>query len=1276
MKKIKINTRQLFFKISFLIFSGLFLMLPIFCRAMPPGTLLYRTSTDGKMYGYTNDPIIYAEKGIVKNVYSGHVGIYIGQEDGVDYVVEALSDGIVKTPAQYFVNEANKEKFLGAKIPKDLSPLQQAKVVALAKSLVDKKLKYDFDFKAQKGPQSGEWTCVGLTEKIYESADISNPNNLDALEYDPNYYALDITPDGFDNVNVFNERGDCFSTSREFSKIAPYKNLLIPAPELIGYDAGREYQGERYIFLPYTQFLQPSLEDVETDIQISSNFPDSEIRGQTSTLGLVLRWSLINNPLSSLKNIARQTKEFALNLKDKIFGDNSSEITLNESDLKIEPAAKTTTKKINSKTPTVQKKVTVKKADSKINSKQVAEKKPSTVKVAVKKTTSKEEPAPVAPAPKAATQKTNKQNNKTVKAAIYNKTNDQVSQASNPPVNNSYSANTGSSNTSASSNSSSSSSSSSSSNTSVVFPDILINKIYSTGNNDWLELYNPSDQEFDLATAGYRLEKSKTADDPSLIMRIGNLEDGSYPGGTIIPAHGKYLIVKNEANDYYRLQADALATRPDFSWPVSEYTLYLGTDTISSSADSDIVDVVGFGSGATYFLGTAPAPAITDNYILNRVGTSSNNFIDFNLVKADDPGIIWEIASTTEETATSTETATTTEETASTTAATSTSETASSTNEIEPVGSALISKIYSTGANDWLELYNPSDYELDLSVAGYRLEKTKTAEDPDLLMRFGNLEDGYYPGGTIIPAHDYYLIARDDANDYYKNKAQAIATRDEFSWTGSGHTIYLGNEAISSSTDEDIIEAIGFGPEATYYQGTGPAKEIRDNYVLTRIATSSDNYFDFDLFPADDPGIIWATTTTATSSLGLFIPPLPIESSGIRNLWHFDECYGSGKWAVGRWDCSREIGLDYEPLAMTLEPEVDLNNFSVSFYYKKSRYSPNIDFRLANLAGQYLRIDLQSGLLQIEGLPNSGYFYYNIFSDDLWHQFTLVVNREIGYWAVYLDGEEKHKQAFIQTLPRNLTNLTIDGNQGTVLIDEIAIWQRAIAPLEASVNFQAQAPFSPIAEREPQQPVSLTYFWDFQEGDESAGIATTTQDDLQGIKINVLPDYWTWRELNNSALKINYQKNLSADFPKMLGRRDLSLDFWWRNSSYPRGGRARISLRHDNEEMMSLVADYYRQEFSFNRNSGILREGINDAISYDNNWHHLALTYDSYRYLLRFYVDGEEKKSFPFFWIKNEETPNCLEIIGESDSSEIDNLGIWEGTLSPQQIKDIYNNIR
>ena len=290
---------------------------PLSVAALEPGTILYRTSGQGKMYGYSSRELIKENYGVITNVYSGHAGIYIGQEDGVHYVVEALGTGVVKTPAKYFVNEANGEKLVAAKLPKQASAWQRARAVVLAKYLASADLAYDFDFSAQKGPWSGDWTCVGLTEKIYESANANNPERLGSLEYDPRYYAVDITPDGYDSHSLYNKEGDCFSENKEFSKIARRQSTILPAPEIIGYNAGKEYGDSRYIFIPYTQTVQKSLQDVPVDIEISSVFPETAVRGKVNSIGLVLQWSLINNPISSLKKLAGGVKDLFTKQSDE-----------------------------------------------------------------------------------------------------------------------------------------------------------------------------------------------------------------------------------------------------------------------------------------------------------------------------------------------------------------------------------------------------------------------------------------------------------------------------------------------------------------------------------------------------------------------------------------------------------------------------------------------------------------------------------------------------------------------------------------------------------------------------------------------------------------------------------------------------------------------------------------------------------------------------------------------------------------------------------------------
>jgi hypothetical protein len=185
--------------------------------------------------------------------YPGHNGIYVGEIEGSNgyghYVVEALGwwylwGKVEENLLTEFVNSSKGHIYRGAKTTKDEPDSERREnIVQIARDQVGDG--YDNDFSDQKGSDSDDWTCVGLTEKAYESAD--TPDNL---QYASSYgagdqnYALDITPDGIDN--------NIFTTKVEMSTIS--------------------FLGTRTIFFPYTQYKQDTLKDVITDLPVSDDF--------------------------------------------------------------------------------------------------------------------------------------------------------------------------------------------------------------------------------------------------------------------------------------------------------------------------------------------------------------------------------------------------------------------------------------------------------------------------------------------------------------------------------------------------------------------------------------------------------------------------------------------------------------------------------------------------------------------------------------------------------------------------------------------------------------------------------------------------------------------------------------------------------------------------------------------------------------------------------------------------------------------------------------------
>lgn len=1202
------------------------ILVPGLALAMPPGTLLFRTSSNGKMFGYSQDPLLESADGILRGINAGHTAVYIGKEDGVDYIVEALAGGIVKTPAKYFVNRREGEGFLGSRLPKDANPLRQAKVVALAKNLAARGLAYDYDFKSQKGPGSGQWTCVGLTEKLYESADIANPNNLASLEYDPAYYAVDITPDGFDNYSLSGTEGDVFSKEKEFSKIARRTSLILPAPELLGYNAGLEKNGQRYIFLPYTQFLQPGLAPVPTDVLIYSEFSSAEVRGDLRANLIILRWSLINNPISSLKYLGNALKDELLAWSQGLSkGDEAGGFVLDEEEKKETKKGAVAV----ASNPVIRQEGGVSQSSPASVSSPANTAGGPAVKEAEKKTSS---PAAGEGGSESRTSPAITSSSTPRKLTL-----DSGSSARQMATTTLYAASPGPAPAASGTPETSGG------------PSARINRLYATAENDWLELYNPGDKDIDLKEGDYRLEKAKSAADPALMMRIGNEADGRYPGGTVIKARGRYLIVRDDASSFFQKQAQAIATRNEFSWTGSGYTIYLGTDAISSYNDPDILEVVGFGADATYFQGSGPASEIADGYVLERQAATGDNRKDYRLAPTVDPDYVPAVpppaATTTPPVATTTPpVATTTPPVATTT-----------------VPTALINRIYATASSDWVELINPGPDDFDLFTAGIRLEKSKTATDPSLVMRIGNEADGVYPGGTVIKAGGTYLIVRDDATDYWRSRADAIGTRPEFGWTGDGYSMYLGRGPVSSKLDPDLMDLVGYGGEVPHYLGAGPAPAISDGSWLKRVAATGNNNSDFILEPASDPDYEGGPGGGGGSSTAA------IKSPGLIGLWHFDECYGDGTWAVGKWGCARQVSHLDLPLSQSLIESVDLNSFSASFYYRGNGNFPRAELYLSSGAEVKLSFIVEGGMLTVGGLPGSqGRYYQEVPLNDSWHQAVIVVNQPEDYWAVYIDGQEVIREEFMARLAL-VGTLGLRSDNSAMLIDELAIWNRPLPISEIKSHLILGMPFYPNPDREPKQAAVLLHHWPFSEGLGSVSAGSG------GVDIAIPEGLWTARRHDNYAISL--RSNHAYEVPVLLPleSRDLSLAFWWRNSSFPNEGRADIYLRDAaGAKLFALLAGYYRPAYWFNGIYGIFSEGADGPVPHDAAWHHIALTYDSYTFQLRLFVDGRERASQARIWMRPEEVVKSLWITSENYPSEIDELRIYRGTLSPAEVMGLF----
>ncbi len=1200
-----------------------FWSLPNISSAMPLGTLLFRTSNNGQAYGYNTDKLLKIENSILKDIYTGHVAIYIGKEKGIDYIVEALPGGIRKVPAKYFINESSGEKLIGAKIPHNLTEVQREKVIKLASNLAESGLAYDFNFTKQKGPKSGEWICVGLTEKIYESANIANPQNISRLEYNVNNYAINITPDGFDNISIYNQKGDCFSKIKEYSKIDRETKTALPAPEVFGFNAGLEQNGERYFFFPQTQFFQPGLDDVKVDIQLSNNFNSEEIRGKTPILSLLSRWTFINNPISAIKQLGQKigvgSKKIITKAKEKLlaittrikemFNNNDNVIVMSQ-DNNINPGLleddnSSSTKSISQ---TANKKSTVKKTTTK---------KATTKKTLVKNTTTKKNIDKKTTIPstttKATIPKTTLNNNLSslslaqplgvtsavkVSSPVHSPILVSSSKTTiNPTSNNNLASNNQVPSTIINQNSNSlranSVNNSNISNDSIntnqqnsvidqaVNPaekamlKILISAIFTTGTDDIIELYNPNNEAIDLAS-GYRLEKAKTASDPSIMIRLGNIDDGDYPGGTVIAAKSYYSITSINASSEIKNQAQAIAKRDDFSFNSADYTVYLGKDAISSDTDMDILDKLGYGPEAKYFEGLAPAPEITDYYFLRRK------------VK---------------------------------------------------INSTVSSMSFGGSDYNKSECYDSDDNSKDfllistLTNTNEVVDNTATAEN--------------YLQNNQNSTTEQNTVANNTAQNEVNTNSNSIVVNND---SGSVATNIVTNSDINSNnsiTNTDV---------------TASSNTNNNSGTNTEFVSNSNN-----------SDLIDETSQSLTQYYGL-------ESPDLAYIWHFDECggdildnalstkaqliKGSNTWEVGKWGCALKQYYKYSALKTNLPTALNDGTFSVSLSYKFLADNSRFYLSLNNNSDQPI-IKISFFPYYTDFVGALGSYRENGFTlpyDNKWHQLILAVSNEGRYFALYNDGRELLKKNLDKPVS-NIDSFEIKGDNNYNLIDEIGLWQSAITKEMASVLYKSNLPLYPALVPSESESASLLHYWDFS--DQNSDLA---QDRVGSNNINFVLGSEKVYGKNDLALRINKGNEvLRTSFLQPITNSSISLDFWWRNSAYPEEGRGKINLETTSGQNLGLVLSMFHPIVVIDG------QEINLSTAFlpkDDRWHHVVIVYNSTQHQFYLYIDGSEKIKQDVVW----SNPGIisLNISNENFFYDLDEIGVWRGALTKEEIIDLF----
>lgn len=1225
------------FLVCFFVFFSILLLSPLAAKAMPLGALLYRTSAQGKLYGYNSKDLIIAENGFIKDVYTGHVAIYVGEENSVDYVVEALPRGVALVPAKYFINRNNGEELMGVKLPLGWSEERGKRVAEIAKVLAQMNLAYDFDFRKQKGPESGEWICSGLAEKIYESADVTNFKDLEQLIYEKDNYAIDITPDGFDGESILKEGSeDCFSEIKEFSKIGRQAKSLLPFPEILGYDAGLERKDGRYFFFPHTQFLQASLRDVDLDIEIESSFKDELERGRLPFWKIVFRWSLINNPVSSAKQIAWKIEDLFSSEEDFLIAEERTKEELAEGDKKSDSEESEKEKVFRPE---------IKDNPFLYSESEIDEGEEDEGDVLIKENTSENRPSLLSRALNFFSSSVNSREigqEAELTTQALEKEKDYKTTA--PQVINNYS-------------------------TEVAEGKplkLLLDRICPSGEDDYLDLYNPNHEAVDIFSGNYRLEKAKTAQDPSIMLRFNNESEADYFDSSEIAPGESYRLVRSEAKEEIKASARAVVKNKAFSFDNGPYVIYFGDDAISSETDKDIIDFVGYG-GSLYAEGGS-APEIPLGYCLKRKNhqDSDNNLKDF--VLEPDPFYKNEVDD-------------------------SSGDSGEGEAPIEVLKPLLITAVYSQGDDDAIEIFNPNDKNFDLVANSYRLEKAKTAQDPSIMLRFTEEADVDCSNNKcLLPPKSYLLISSNKASDDFKEGTDLIVLNDNFFWGEKDYSIYLGQGAISTPDDKDIVDLIGFGVAAKYFEGSAPAPSMEEGGFLLRKASadssidslkeggsefsslreydSGDNARDFLLFgfipSIEDPVVEQADVGQ--------------EVSALNRVWHFRECQGDNiennkgekqkigedDWTVGKWDCALKQGKIYPALNLPLNKDYSLDSASFSLYIKPEKYSV-LDLIFHSSFEEEKKVEFSGQKVVLNGfpgVPGKKEAFWN--PDGSWHQLFLVLNAPEDYLEIYLDGNLFYHGDFQIIFSSTFSSLELKGLDAYQEIDEIAFYERSLSGEEIKKIYQNDKVLSPYVKREEQKTPQVIHHWSFDERQDVLAFDSVSSDDIL-----VLEKMWLKDGFKNGALRQNYGEDeaINLDFKQPFIFNDLSLDFWWRSPG-EHSDKFDLELSDSGGAIFGVRGGTNHNYYYY---KGSLLGMGQSLVPKDLEWHHIALVYDSYNYTINYYVDGELKFSRSHTWLGSRKISH-LRLISTNYPHEIDELRLWQGALKKEQIKEIYKN--
>lgn len=568
----------------------------------------------------------------------------------------------------------------------------------------------------------------------------------------------------------------------------------------------------------------------------------------------------------------------------------------------------------------------------------------------------------------------------------------------------------------------------------------------------------------------------------------------------------------------------------------------------------------------------------------------------------------------------------------------------------------VISQIVTNGPqgslDEFIEIYNPSSTGINLGA--YKIQKKSPAGivwlDSTPLNSLNHL---------TVPSYGYVLIA---GKDYSYATEADIKIFTELAYDDNGHL-----RIIDAMIDE--VDRLGYGsainPEglAAPSPSQSVALQRKAQYSSTAQSLQANPYqgngYDSNFNLLD---FVLQNVVVPRASHNQALLSGDVEE-GLLYLWHFDECngvtfdslnlstsYETASWSVGKFGCGMHQSWQTDQeINWNLPTSITSGELTLSFYRQEIIAGAASTLWFLN-SQRNAGIGTKASPHGINPLFNNQEILSGISPPPAgnWYHYTIVYSS--NYLAIYIDGILKKKINGDYSLNQILTNVAIDEDSHPYKFDEIAVWNRAISSEEIVATLNRQ--LSPHLLRPPQTSFQAVHFWDFDNANNGL--------DMIGGRIIQNPEIIAGRVGN--GLHITWQRQLATTPISLITNKDVSLSYWRKGGPSGNGGGAVSIFNQQSGISFGMGGGYGESYYYFNNGVDVL----GTYIPSDNNWHHIALAYDSYDYELRYYIDGVLKTVRPNVWLWN--GLNALAIGEQQYSFIIDDLKIWDGALTNEKV--------